>query len=71
LRLHWSVGTSLRLWGGYALWKCEVDRVERYEQLFVVVDFLKGANDARFATHIPGEVFMRNGVLEAHALFGD
>lgn len=53
------------------LGKTEVDSVKRHDQVFRVVDLLECANDAGLSTDSPCEVFVRHGVLEAHALLVD
>lgn len=56
---------------GSSLWEAEVDCVEGDDEVFVVIDLLKGANYAWLTADRPDEVFVGDGVLQAHALLVD
>lgn len=55
--------------GEDVLGKTEVDGIERDDEVFGVVDFLEGSDDAGFSSDGPGEIFVGYGVLQTHALF--
>ena len=49
----------------------EVHGVEADDQVFVAVHFREGRDDARFLTHVPHELLVRDPVPVAHALLVD
>lgn len=64
---QYSGGCSVR----NVLGEAEVDGIERYDQVFVVVDLLESVDHTWLATNGPGEVLVCDSVLQAHALLGD
>jgi len=53
------------------LGEAEVDRVERHDQILVVVHLLECADNTRLTADSPREVFVRDRVLETHPLLVD
>jgi hypothetical protein len=62
-----SVGLPLR----NLLGEAKVHGVKRYDEVFIVVDLLKGIDHTWLSTDGPGKVFVGDSVLQAHALLGD
>lgn len=52
-------------------WEAEIDSIERYNEILIVVHLLESANNPRFASNRPGEIFVGNRILEAHALLSN
>ena len=55
----------------YLLWEPEVDCIERYDEILVVVDLFECFSYSRLATDGPCKVFVRHSILQAHALLVD
>ena len=51
--------------------QCKVDRIERHNQILVIVDLLEGTDNARLSSDGPSKVFVRDSVLQTHAFLGD
>jgi hypothetical protein len=49
----------------------EVDGIERNDEIFVVVNLLKSANNTRLASYTPSKVLMCYSIVQAHALLVD
>lgn len=48
--------------------EAKIDGIERYNEILVVVDLLKGLYDTWLAPDAPSKVFVGDSVLKAHAL---
>lgn len=53
------------------LGELEVDSVKGHDQVLVVVDLLKSANNTRLTANTPDKVLVRESVVQAHALLVD
>lgn len=53
------------------LGKLEVDDVKKHDQVFIIVDLLKCANDSRLAADAPDKVLVRKDIMKAHSFLVD
>jgi hypothetical protein len=53
------------------LGELEVDSVKGHDQVLVIVDLLKGANNTRLTTDTPDKVLVRKSIVQTHALLVD
>ena len=73
LRLQCFVSRVVRLLADMEnlLWKAEVDRIERNDEILIVIYLLECADNTWLAADSPGEVFVRNRVLQTHPFLVD
>lgn len=53
------------------LGELEVDSVKGHNQVLVIVDLLKGADNTRLTANTPDKVLVGKSIVQTHALFVD
>jgi hypothetical protein len=53
------------------LGELEIDRIKRHNEIFIVIDLLKGIDNTRLTSNTPDKFLMRKGIVQTHALLVD
>jgi glycerol-3-phosphate responsive antiterminator len=53
------------------LGELKIDRIKRHNEIFIVIDLLKGIDNTRLTSNTPDKFLMRKGIVQTHALLVD